>query len=131
MSNAQSPLNARLLKMQNANCAVRGVWAMGNGGNRTLLIRHVSPLAALSFASSKVSKFISNNYVAINKPMPAIKGGARATGCGVVGRVVYAGNCRACSALFMQQIGEEGDRDSDSDGTGIVFVSFLSILIFQ
>lgn len=67
--------------MQNANCAERGVWATGNGGgNRTLLIRHVSALAALSFASSKVSKFISNNYVAINKPMPAIKGGARATG---------------------------------------------------
>lgn len=56
-----------------------GQWG---GGNRTLLIRHVSALAALSFASSKVlvSKFISNNYVAINKPMPAIKGGARATG---------------------------------------------------
>lgn len=113
--------------MQNANCAERSVWATGNGGNRTLLIRHVSALAALSFASSKVSKFISNNYVAINKPMPAIKGGARATG--LVGRVVHAGNCRACSALFMQQIGEEGDRDSD--WTGIVFVSFLSILIFQ
>lgn len=121
-------LDCSKCRMQIVQSGAYGRRAMG-GGNRTLLIRHVSALAALSFASSKVSKFISNNYVAINKPMPAIKGGARATGCGVVGRVVYAGNCRACSALFMQQIGEEGDRDSD--WTGIVFVSFLSILIFQ
>lgn len=63
--------------------------------------------AAAAATAGKVSKFISNNYVAINKPMPAIKGGRRVTG---VGRVVRAGNCRACSALFMQQISEEGDR---------------------
>lgn len=75
INNAQSPLNAQLLRMQNANC-MRGKQA--NRAKSALLqdITHTpcQRLAAMSFsAQRKVSKFISNNYVAINKPMPAIK----------------------------------------------------------
>lgn len=86
MNNAQSPLNARLLKMQNANSAQRGVWERGYGGtghySYAMSARWQRCLLPAAATASKVSKFISNNYVAINKPMPAIKGGRRATGNG-------------------------------------------------
>lgn len=86
-NNAQSPFNARLLNVHNANCAWE--WKACGGGqgaeawlvaertfNSILLIRHVSAWQRRLLPAGRiVSKFISNNYAAINKPMPPITGG--------------------------------------------------------
>lgn len=48
---------------------------MSNVGRQHIIHTPCQRIGMSLASSGKVSKFISNNYVAINKPMPAIKVG--------------------------------------------------------